>query len=133
VIVFLAKNKLLLVAEGMSNWHLWKRDYFLAHPICEVCGLRPSKDLDHAILGRDKRFRKWLNVEWNYQACCAVCNRHDKKADWYEERMEALERKLNMYGYEYIRNKLDGIPDKKKLGMDWRDADVYLKNMEERK
>jgi hypothetical protein len=109
----------------------WKRRYLEEHDKCEVCGLRRSKDLDHAILGRDKRFRKWLNVEWNYQACCDICNRHDKKADWYEERMEALERKVDMYGLEFIREKLDGIPDKKKLGLDWRDADIRIRELEE--
>lgn len=107
-----------------------KRLYLLRHPICEVCGIRRADDWDHCILGRDKRFRKWLNRTWNYQACCTVCNRHDKRADKYEERMKAVERKVAEFGYEYIRARMDEIPDKKKLGRDWQEADRYLRELE---
>jgi len=85
-----------------------------------------SVDLHHGIIGKDKRFRKWLNVEINYQPACAYCNR-ERVADTYFNRMYWLEFQCRAKGRRLVRAWLDSVPKKKQLGVDWKDADTRLR------
>lgn len=113
----------------MIDWD-WKRTYLEEHFWCEVCGKRPSVDIDHAIFLRHERYKKYVNQPWNFQAACEICNR-GKKADQYGERMKALERKVALHGVTYIRERLDEFPEGKKKGRDWQEADLKLRELED--
>lgn len=108
----------------MSNWTLIRDELFYARDTCEVihdgrvCG-RTAEELHHGVVPRDKRFRKYIDREWNAQPSCHICN-FTRLADADENRLHFIREQLER-GYN-IRAELDAFPEAKKRGSHWKRA-----------
>jgi hypothetical protein len=136
------------MTEKLKKWNktnLGKDDLLRIYPFCQVvtegekrkpvrCNRghngRPARsiDLHHGIIGRDIRFEKELNVDVNYQPACLECNR-ERYADTYFNRMYWLEYQVRVFGFEYVRRWLNSIPDAKKVGGDWFEANERMNQL----
>jgi hypothetical protein len=84
-----------------------------------------SVDLHHGILGRNKRFKEWVNVEWNFQPTGVVCNRLRLADNWHNA-MYWLEHQIEELGHFEMKLLLNALPTGLKKGGDWRDAHRHM-------
>ncbi len=100
---------------------------------CEVCFIRERVHCAHVFIGTDNRkgkgFDKFLTVEENCALVCLVCHGKDsvwdenyKRVDTPEFRKEFMKTQIGR-GYD-MRAWLDGIPEQKQRGDEWRVADL---------
>lgn len=88
-----------------------------------------SVDLHHGIFGKDKRFRKHINVEQNYQPACPHCN-GGKFADTYSNRKHWIEHQVELRGIDYMLEWLASFPEGKKRGQHWKEAYQILMELD---
>lgn len=112
-----------------------KRTLFLLRGnLCESCEIRRATQAAHVFFNRDVRFSEHLDVEENITICCEVCHGFDAPNDpWYKSvdtpafrtqfMLKQLDRGYDMAGY------LDDIPSKKKLGSEFKEANVLLERV----
>lgn len=69
--------------ERMKAYKVLREAFLEAHPVCMVCGQRPSSDIHH----KAGRFGSRLNDTDNWLAVCRICHRdiHDNPKWAYEQ------------------------------------------------
>lgn len=73
------------------------------------------------------RFKSYLNAEVNYIPCCRICNVHTREADTYRTARMLFRSQSERYD---VREWLDNAPAKLKLGFEWKQADLIMKEIE---
>lgn len=86
-----------------------------------------TAELDHCLIRRNKKFRKWINAQvWNWQVSCHACN-NTHLTDREPNRRAHFEKVVSLFGLERIQEDMLTAPEKMQLhNSDWLEVWNWL-------